>query len=302
MSLAIEPVHPTVAARIHGLDLTRPLTDLQVQEVEQASGMYPVLIFPSQWITDDQLMAFSQNFGPLAPVVSHHSQMSDHRLSPLVQDISNLDKDNRPLAAGDKRRVNFLGSRRWHTDGSYLPIRNRYSLLLSYTVAKRGGQTQFADMRAAYDALPQELRDIVEDLTLVHNVMHSRAVAGFTDYPPEEHARFPATEKKLVQRHPISGRKTLYLSGHAWYVKGWPIPESYDLINELTEFATQPQFVYTHNWSVRDLIMWDNRALMHRARRHYPESDVREMHRAATFDDPSWSRKTAQKAESTQAS
>ena len=220
IGLAIGPVHPTVAARIHGLDLKVPLTELQVQEVEQASGMYPVLIFPSQWITDDQLMAFSENFLALAPVVSHHSEIE--RSSPVAggQDISNLDKDNKPLAVGDKRRVNFLGSRRWHTDGSYLPIRNRYSLLLSYTVAKRGGKTQFADMRAAYDALPQELRDIVEDLTVVHHVMYSRAVAGFTDYPPEEHAKFPPTEKKLVQRHPISGRKTLYLSGHAWYVKG----------------------------------------------------------------------------------
>jgi alpha-ketoglutarate-dependent 2,4-dichlorophenoxyacetate dioxygenase len=296
MSLMIEPVHPTVAARIRGLDLTRPLTDLQVDEIEQASGRYPVLIFPEQWINDDQLMAFSQNFGPLAPVVSHHVKPSDHRLSPMVADISNLDKNNQTFGVGDRRRVNFLGSRRWHSDGSYLPIRNRYSLLLSYTVAKRGGQTQFADMRAAYDALPQELRDIAEDLTLVHSVMHSRAVAGFTDYDAEEHAKFPPTQKKLVQRHPISGRKTLYLSGHAWHVLGWPIPESYDLINELTEFATQPQFVYTHNWSVRDLLMWDNRAVMHRARRHYPESDVREMHRAATLDDLSWSRNAAQKA------
>ncbi|WP_233838661.1 TauD/TfdA dioxygenase family protein [Paraburkholderia sp. ZP32-5] len=290
MSLDIEAVHPTVAARIHGLDLTRPLSDTQIEEIEQASGTYPVLIFPSQYIDDNQLMAFSQNFGPLQPVVSFHTAVEDHRLSPMVSDISNLDRDNRTFPAGDRRRMNFLSSRRWHTDGSYLPTPNRYSMLLSYTVAKRGGQTQFADMREAYDALPEELREMVEDLVLEHNVMHSRAMAGFTEFDEAERARFTPTHKKLVRRHPISGRKSLYLSGHASHVVGWPVPEGLDLLRELTEFATQPQFVYTHQWSVRDLVMWDNRSLMHRARRHYPDTDVREMHRASTIDDLSWSR------------
>jgi alpha-ketoglutarate-dependent 2,4-dichlorophenoxyacetate dioxygenase len=290
MSVEIEAVHPTVAARVHGLDLTTPLTDEQVEQIEQASGVYPVLIFPNQWINDDQLMAFSQNFGPLQPVVSFHTAKADHRLSPMVSDISNLDKNNATFPAGDRRRMNFLSSRRWHTDGSYLPIPNRYSMLLSYTVAKRGGQTQFADMREAYDHLPPEYREIVEDLTLEHNVMHSRAVAGFTDFDDEERARFAPTQKKLVRRHPISGRKSLYLSGHASHVVGWPIPEGLDLLRELTEFATQPQFVYAHEWTVRDLVMWDNRSLMHRARRHFPDTDVREMHRASTVDDPAWVR------------
>jgi alpha-ketoglutarate-dependent 2,4-dichlorophenoxyacetate dioxygenase len=290
MSLDIEAVHPTVAARIHGLDLTRPLSDTQIEEIEQASGIYPVLIFPSQYIDDDQLMAFSENFGPLQPVVSFHTAVADHRLSPMVSDISNLDRENRTFPAGDRRRMNFLSSRRWHTDGSYLPTPNRYSMLLSYTVAKRGGQTQFADMRAAYDALPEELREMVEDLVLEHNVMHSRAVAGFTEFDEAERARFTPTQKKLVRRHPVSGRKSLYLSGHASHVIGWPVPEGLDLLRELTEFATQPQFVYTHQWSVRDLVMWDNRSLMHRARRHFPDTDVREMHRASTIDDLSWSR------------
>lgn len=293
MSLDIEAAHPTVAARIHGLDLSRPLSDEQVEQIEQASGTYPVLIFPGQFINDDQLMAFSQNFGPLQPVVSFHTKRDDHRLSPMVSDISNLDKNNNTFPAGDRRRMNFLSSRRWHTDGSYLPTPNRYSMLLAYTVARVGGNTQFADMRAAYDALPRELLAIVEDLTLEHNVMHSRAVAGFTDFDDEERARFMPTHKKLVRRHPISKRKSLYLSGHASHVVGWPIPEGLDLLRELTEFATQPQFVYAHRWSVRDLVMWDNRALMHRARQHFPETDVREMHRASTIDDLTWVRPRA---------
>ncbi|ABE33845.1 alpha-ketoglutarate-dependent 2,4-dichlorophenoxyacetate dioxygenase [Paraburkholderia xenovorans LB400] len=290
MSLDIEPAHPTIAARIRGLDLRQPLSDEQVDEIGQASAIYPVLIFPNQLIDDAQLMAFSQNFGPLQPVVSFHTAKADHRLSPMVSDISNLDKNNRTFPAGDRRRMNFLSSRRWHTDGSYLPTPNRYSMLLAYTVARVGGQTQFADMRAAYDALPAEWLELVEDLTLEHNVMHSRAVAGFTDFDEEERRRFPATHKKLVRRHPVSGRLSLYLSGHASHVVGWPVPEGLDLLRELTEFATQPQFVYTHEWSVRDLVMWDNRSLMHRARRHFPDTDVREMHRASTIDDLTWVR------------
>jgi alpha-ketoglutarate-dependent 2,4-dichlorophenoxyacetate dioxygenase len=163
-------------------------------------------------------------------------------------------------------------------------------MLLSYVVPAVGGQTQFADMRAAYDELPAYLRDTVQGLNCHYDIMQSRAAAGFYDFPDEERKALAPCIHELVRTHPISGRKSLYLSSHASHVVGWPEPEGRDLLRELTEFATQPQFVYSHQWSVRDLVVWDNRALMHRGRPHFPESDVREMHRATTLDDRTWTR------------
>jgi len=291
MSLTVEAAHPLIAARIHGLDLSRPLSEERITEIEQASGHYPVLIFPRQYIDDDQLLAFAANFGPLQVAVSYTTRPEDHRLAPMINDISNLGKDNQTFRAGDRRRMNNLTSRRWHSDASYLPLPARYSMLLSYVVPALGGQTQFADMRAAYDALPAHLRAVVEDLDCHYDIMQSRAAAGFYDFPDEERKALAPCIHKLVRTHPISGRQSLYLSSHASHVVGWPEPEGRDLLRELTEFATQPQFVYTHDWSVRDLVMWDNRALMHRGRPHIPETDVREMHRATTLDDLTWSRR-----------
>jgi len=295
MSLAIEAVHPFIAARIHGLDLSRPLDEAQIERIEQASGRYPVLIFPGQYIDDEQLLAFAADFGPLQTAVSYSTRPQDHRLAPMINDISNLGKDNRTFKAGDRRRMNNLTSRYWHSDASYLPLPARYSFLLSYVVPPVGGQTQFADMRAAYDELPAHLRAAVDGLRCHYDVMASRAIAGFHDFSDQEREALAPCVHGLVRVHPISGRKSLYLSSHATHVVGWPEPEGRDLLRELNEFATRPQFVYTHDWSVRDLVMWDNRTLMHRGLRHIPETDVREMHRATTLDDRTWSRRPAQR-------
>ncbi|NPT38734.1 TauD/TfdA dioxygenase family protein [Paraburkholderia xenovorans] len=290
MSLNVEAAHPFIAARIHGLDLSKPLSDERIVEIEQASGQYPVLIFPRQYIDDDQLLAFAAGFGPLQVAVSYSTRPEDHRLAPMINDISNLSKENQTYRPGDRRRMNNLTSRRWHSDASYLPLPARYSFLLSYIVPAVGGQTQFADMRAAYDKLPDHLRKVVEGLSCHYDIMASRAAAGFYDASDEERKALAPCIHELVRTHPISGRKSLYLSSHATHVVGWPEPEGRDLLRELTEFATQPQFVYSHEWSVRDLVMWDNRALMHRGRPHIPETDVREMHRATTLDDRTWTR------------
>lgn len=294
MSLTVEAAHPFIAARVHGLDLSKPLPEEQIAAIEQASGQYPVLIFPRQYIDDDQLLAFAANFGPLQVAVSFSTRPQDHRLAPMINDISNLSKDNQTYKAGDRRRMNNLTSRRWHSDASYLPLPARYSFLLSYVVPAVGGQTQFADMRAAYDELPAHLLTAVEGLSCEYDIMASREAAGFYDAPDEERKALAPCVHELVRTHPISGRKSLYLSSHAQFVVGWPEPEGRDLLRELTEFATQPQFVYSHVWSVRDLVMWDNRALMHRGRPHIPETDVREMHRATTLDDRSWTRAATQ--------
>jgi alpha-ketoglutarate-dependent 2,4-dichlorophenoxyacetate dioxygenase len=146
-------------------------------------------------------------------------------------------------------------------------------------VVADGGQTQLADMRAGYDTLPAKMKQLVEGLVVEHSIFHSRAVVGFTGFSAEEQASLPSAQHPLVRVHPASGRKSLYLSSHASHVVGWPVPEGIDLLLELTEWATQPEAVYTHHWQLGDMVMWDNRFTMHRARRHYPETAVRDMRR-----------------------
>ena len=284
MSLSVQEAHPLLAARVRGVHIRQGITPADAAAIEQLIARYPVLIFPDQRIDDDQQMAFSRHFGPLQVAVSYATRPGEHRLAAAITDVSNIGKDAQTFQAGDRRRMNNLGSRRWHTDSSYLPVSARYSLLSAHSVPPVGGETQFADMRAAYDALPDHLRDLVETLEAEHDVIYSRSVVGFTDVEPNERAALPPTHKKLVRVHPLSGRKSLYLSSHASHIVGWPVPEGRDLLHELTELATQPGFVYTHVWSLHDLVMWDNRCTMHRGRRHLPETHPRDMHRTTVED------------------
>jgi alpha-ketoglutarate-dependent 2,4-dichlorophenoxyacetate dioxygenase len=200
-------------------------------------------------------------------------------------------KEEETFKMGDRRRMNTFVSRRWHTDQAYQVVPARYSFLSNYSVPAKGGESQFADMRMAYDALPDDLRETVEELSAEFDVLHTRALCGYTEFPEEERAALPSAIHRLVKTHPISGRKTLYLGELACRVVGWPLPEGRDLLRELVEFATQPQFVYTHSWTVRDLLIWDNRATMHRGLRYSPPTARREMHRATVMDDHTWKRK-----------
>jgi len=157
-------------------------------------------------------------------------------------------------------------------------------------VPARGGESQFADMRMAYDALPNDLRDMIEDLSAEFDVLYTRALCGYTEFPEEERKGLPSAIHRLVKTHPRSGRKTLFIATHACRIVGWPVPEALDLLRELLEFATKPEFIYTHSWTVRDLVMWDNRTTIHRGLRYWPATDRREMHRATVMEDPTWRR------------
>ena len=284
MRFSIQERHPLLSAAIVGLDLREKLSPEDVTDIEKAIARYPALVFPNQDITDEQQQEFSRNFGPLQVAVAYETKPGEHRLASVMTDISNLGKDQKTFAAGDRRRMNNLGSRRWHTDASYQHPPGKYSMLSARRIPHNGGDTQFADMRAAYDALSDAMRAMVENLVVVHDVIYSRGVAGFTEFSDEERAALPPKPQRLVRRHPISGRKSLYLSGHASHILGWPIPEGRDLLYELTDFATRPQFVHSHKWAVGDLVMWDNRSSMHRATRFLPETDVRDMRRCTVVD------------------
>jgi alpha-ketoglutarate-dependent 2,4-dichlorophenoxyacetate dioxygenase len=279
MTALVHVIRPGFVAEIANIDLREPVSASEVAVIQDAANNHPVLVFHGPVLTNEQQIAFSRNFGTLAHATEYQKDPMKRRLGGEMTDASNLGEDSQVLGAGDRRRVNNLGSRRWHTDGSYKRLSGKYSLLSCHSVVADGGQTQLADMRAGYDALPAKMKQLVEGLVVEHSIFHSRAVVGFTGFSAEEQANLPSAQHPLVRVHPASGRKSLYLSSHASHVVGWPVPEGIDLLLELTEWATQPEAVYTHQWQLGDMVMWDNRFTMHRARRHYPETAVRDMRR-----------------------
>jgi alpha-ketoglutarate-dependent 2,4-dichlorophenoxyacetate dioxygenase len=279
MAAVVREIHPGFAAEVQGVDLRNPVSPADVEAIQAGIDTYPVLVFHGPVITNEQQIAFSRHFGTLATATEYQRDPTKRRLGAEMTDASNLGEDSQVLGAGDRRRMNNLGSRRWHTDGSYKRLSGKYSLLSAHSVATHGGETQFADMRGGYDALPDKLKELVEGLVVEHSIFHSRAVVGFGQFSQEEQTSLPAAQHPLVRVHPATGRKSLYISSHASHVVGWPVPEGIDLLHELIEWATQPENVYTHRWQLGDLVMWDNRFTMHRARRHYPETEVRDMRR-----------------------
>jgi len=237
-----------------------------------------------QNITDEQQIAFTRNFGEIENSAGGNvTQPHEKRLDSLMNDVSNLGHDNRPLPRDDRRRLFNLGNQLWHSDSSFRAIPAKYSLLSARTVATKGGNTEFADMRAAYDALDNETNALVEDLVCEHSLLYSRGLLGF-EATPEERAMFRPVRQRLVRTHPVTGRKSLYLASHAGTIVGWPMPEARALLRDLTEHATQPQFVYVHKWRQYDLVIWDNRQVMHRVRR-FDESEVRDMRRTTVAGD-----------------
>ena len=280
MAMAIRQLHKHFVGEVSGLDLRKPLTRDEAVEVEAGMDKYAVLVFHGQDITDEQQMAFALNFGEREnPRGGNVTKKEDLRLDSGLNDVSNLDKDGKPLAKDHRQHLFNLGNCLWHSDSSFRPIPAKFSLLSARVVNPKGGNTEFADMRAAYDALDDETKAEIDDLICEHSLMYSRGSLGFLDYSDEEKQLFKPVLQRLVRTHPVHRRKSLYLSSHAGVVRGRSVPEGRLLLRDLTEHATQPEFVYAHKWAVHDLVMWDNRQTMHRVRR-YDQSQPRDMRRA----------------------
>jgi alpha-ketoglutarate-dependent 2,4-dichlorophenoxyacetate dioxygenase len=283
MTLSIRPIDPVsrpfFAGVASGLDITQPLTREQAAEIEKGMDQFGVLVFHDQHFTDETQMAFSRNFGELEVATTHTVRDSQTaRLGTHINDISNLDNDSNVLARDDRRRLFSLGTRLWHSDSSFKDVPSKYSLLSARIIPSKGGNTEFADMRAAYDALDDETKAECEDLVCEHSQLFSREQIGFSNFTDDERRRFAPVQQRLVRRHPSTGRKSLFLASHAGTIVGWPVPEARMFLRELTEHATQRRFVYAHEWKVFDLVVWDNRATMHRGRRYDP-TEARDMHR-----------------------
>jgi alpha-ketoglutarate-dependent 2,4-dichlorophenoxyacetate dioxygenase len=280
MPVQIRQLHPHFVGEVSGVDLTKPLTKDEARAVEDGMDKYAVLVFHGQDITDDQQKAFALNFGEREnPRGGNITKPEDSRLNSGLNDVSNLGKDGKPLPPDSRVHLFNLGNCLWHSDSSFRPIPAKFSLLSARVVNPNGGNTEFADMRAAYDALDADTKAEIEDMICEHSLMYSRGSLGFLDYTEEEKQLFKPVLQRLVRTHPAHGRKSLYLSSHAGAIKGMTVPEARVLLRDLNEHATRPEFVYVHKWTLHDLVMWDNRQTMHRVRR-YDQSQPRDMRRA----------------------
>ena len=287
MAFAVHRLHPHIGAEISGLDLREPIDKATVDSLWRAIDAHAVLVFHDQQLSDAELRAFAARFGELE-IGRSAARGGRRRLQfPEIGDISNLDEDSRLRARDDRKRLDSLGNRLWHTDASYMPVPVVLGMLFAVAVPPRSpfgaGETEFADMRAAYDALTEEQKAVVDPLVVEHDVFWSRGQIGFTEFPRGEREQYPPSRQRLVRRHPGSGRKCLYLSAHGSHIVGWPVPEGRLLLRDLEEHATRRDFVYSHKWRVGDLVIWDNRDTMHRGRPH-DENHPRDLRRATTLD------------------
>ncbi|HVC53695.1 MAG TPA: TauD/TfdA family dioxygenase [Stellaceae bacterium] len=289
MAISVRQLHPLFVGEVRGIDIGRPLDNETVAALNDAIDRYAVLVFRGQALDDERQMAFARNFGELEIPRSGRADVR-RRLRAEIADISNLDAEQRVRERDDPRRFDQLGNRLWHTDGSFRRVPAALSMLYAHRVPAPGpdgkGETEFADMRAAYDALDPAMQAKIEGLVALHDIAWSRAQLGFTELLFGEKDVLPAVPQRLVRRHPGSERKVLYVAAHACEIVGWPVPEGRLLLRELIEHATQREFVYRHEWREGDLVIWDNRATMHRGR-PFDEREVRDLRRVTTRDTAS---------------
>jgi alpha-ketoglutarate-dependent 2,4-dichlorophenoxyacetate dioxygenase len=285
MSITVKASHPDFVAEISGVNLAEPLKPADRDAIEDAINRYAVVVFHDQKLTDDQQVAFARHFGPIhSSAQKARHQGIKHRLeSNDIADISNLDGDSKVMDLNSRRRLDWLANRLWHTDASFRAIPGALSMLYAHVVPPEGGDTEFADLRAAYDALPASRQKELEGLIAEHSIWHSRGQLSVTNYTDAEIAALPPVPQRVVRTHPGSGRKTLYVAAHASHVLGMPIPDGRLLLLDLIEHATQPKFVHAHSWKQGDLVIWDNRCTMHRAR-PFDTSQVRDLRRVTTRD------------------
>lgn len=284
MSLTLNPITPSFVAEVTGIDLGRPLPPGMAAEIDAAMDTYGALVFRDQKLDDPQQRAFGEALGTIeasrATVDTGKTRLQDKTLN----DISNLAADGTILKADDRRRMFNLGNQLWHSDSSFKATPAKYSMLHARVIPPKGGATEVADMRAAWDGLDPEMRDKIRDLVCEHSLLYSRQLLGFTEFTEAERVSFAPVRQRLVRFFPTTGRRSLFLSAHIGRILDWPVPEALALIRDLMEHATERRFVYSHEWRVNDLLMWDNRTTMHRGRAYDDKRYARDMRRVTLMD------------------
>jgi alpha-ketoglutarate-dependent 2,4-dichlorophenoxyacetate dioxygenase len=284
MAISIHAVTPSFAAEIGDVDLGRPLSKDDIAAIKAAFTKYAVLVFPDQTFSDESHLDFARHFGPLETSV--FKLRADHkmRLHEQLADVGNLDAEDRIQPLDNRQRLYNLGNRLWHTDSSFKRLPAYCSILHGRSIPPIGGQTEFADLRAAYDALPEKMKLRLDGLVAWHSLMTSRAKLGFSDFDEAEKKAFEPVPQVLARRLQDSGRMSLYLASHAGAISGMSKADAEALLKELIEHATQRQFVYSHRWRVNDLVMWDDRCTMHRGIDFDDQRYKRDMRRATVSD------------------
>lgn len=281
MPISVKQLHPLFMAEVDGVDLGHLDEPTQVA-IEGAIDRHAVLVFRGQTLDDDQLLALGRRFGSIA---APRNPRSERRLKHAeLADVSNLDAKSDFRKREDHRRLDALGNQLWHSDASFRPISGALSMLYAHIVPPRGGDTEFADLRAAYDDLDIETKAAIDGLVAEHSIFHSRGQLGHADYTEAERKSLPSVHHPLVRVHPGSKRKTLYMGAHASHIVGWPMPEGRLLLRDLMDHATQRRFTFAHKWSVGDLVIWDNRCTLHRGRPYEDHKHKRDLRRVTTQD------------------
>lgn len=284
-SLHLQPLHPHFAAEASGIDLTQPLAEADVRAINAAMNRYGVLVWRGQPLTAQQQLRFSNSFGPLdiglKRVFKRPERLEDERLI----DISNVDAQGQVARRDSPKNLSNFANQLWHSDSSFMNPRAAYSMLHSVINPSWGGQTEFADLRAAHDALDARMRDTLAGLSAEHFALHTRLLLGDEAYTDAQLKEIPPATWPLIDTHPGSGRQVLFVGVHARQILGWPVAEGRMLLLDLLEHATQREFVYRHEWQVGDTVMWDNRATLHRGRR-YDIAERRELRRTTVNDTP----------------
>jgi alpha-ketoglutarate-dependent 2,4-dichlorophenoxyacetate dioxygenase len=262
MALVVEKLHPLFVAEVSGVDLTRPVDAAAVKALREAFDEHSILVFRDQDITDEQQVAFSEHFGPLERMLIG----SQGGGTPLAW-LTNVDRETGAIIPpDDKRMIRNLCNMMWHSDSSFKKVPALASILSGREVANEGGETQFATMRAAYDSLPDAMKRRIEGLVAEHSFAYSRSLVDRTLLNQEMKDEVPPVQQALVRQNPANGRKAVYVGSHASHILGMPVEEGRALLEQLRDHATEDRFVYTHKWRNKDIVMWDNRAVMHRGR------------------------------------
>ncbi|HEY7804174.1 MAG TPA: TauD/TfdA family dioxygenase [Orrella sp.] len=283
-TLSFTPLHSTFMARASDIDLRTVTDEPTLAAIRAGMAQYGVLVFRGQQFTGQEQVAFAQRLdGELHRKTSSAVIAKNRYGDEALTDISNVDGDGSILTAEDRRRINGISNRIWHTDASFESPAGRYSMLYARTIPPVRADTEFADMRTAYEKLDDETKTLIDGLHAHHSIVYSRHIMGF-DFSPEEAARLPGAVHPLVRRFKESPRPSLYLASHANRIMEWRVPEGRLLLKDLMEHAIQREFVHFHEWTKGDLVIWDNRMTMHRARPYDDVKYKRELTRVTTLD------------------
>jgi alpha-ketoglutarate-dependent 2,4-dichlorophenoxyacetate dioxygenase len=281
MALTINPLHGELAAEVGNIDLRQPLNDEILAALKSALARFPVLVFHGQNLSDDQHAAFTRSFGPIDAGLVVAANRKRRLKNTDVIDLANIDSNGNIIDAGNARNVSLMANQLWHSDSSFKNPPAQYSILCGIDLPADGGDTEFSDQRAAYDALPESMQTRIADMVAEHWAFHSRNMLGNGDFSPEGMAKLPPVEWPVVQVIPESGRKSLFIGVHTREIRGMATAEARIFLLDLLEHATQREFVYRHRWQNHDVVMWDNRCTLHRGRA-YDLTKLRELRRCST--------------------